>query len=84
MTAIVVPFPVSRRQHHIRKLALRMANASPAQCEFILLQTLRRLRASLEEKSIARPLVAAQLASLEANVRRELWGIVLRGEGGAA
>jgi len=84
MTAIVVPFPISRRPHHISRLACRMAKASPARCEFILLEELRGLRTNLESKGVPRPLVAAQLASLEANVRRELWAIVLRGEGGAA
>lgn len=84
MSASIVPFPVARRPHHIRAIARKMAAATPARCEFLLLKELRSLRDDLEEAGVPRPLVAAQLASLEANVRGELWRIVLRGEGGAA
>lgn len=84
MSAAVVPFPVARRPHYIQALARKLATATPVRCEFLLLKELRTLRDDLEAVSVPRPLVAAQLASLEANVRGELWRIVLRGEGGTA
>lgn len=84
MTAVTIPFPVARRPHYIRRLACSMANVSPARFEAMLYRELRSLRDALVEAGVAHPLIEEQLASLDANIRRELWGMLLRDEGGAA
>jgi hypothetical protein len=84
MTAVTIPFPVARRPHYLRDTARDMAKATPARYEALLYRELRALRDRLEEAGVARPLIEEQLSSLDANLRRELWGILLRDEGGAA
>lgn len=83
MSAIVVPFPATRRRAQIRKTATYMASAAPAVAESHLRMQLDKLENRLRKAGIAAPTIAAERSAYEAAIRAEIWRHVLT-PGGAS
>lgn len=83
MTAIVVPFPVTRRRHDVQGVAANMLGMRHDRAEAYLRTFTKRLAADLRAKQVDPKLIAAETASLEASVRAALWRTILS-RGGAA
>lgn len=84
MTAIVLPFPYSRRVPQIGKTAAYMASLPHKHAEGHLRDQLRRLEEGLRRKGVAEPLIRSEVGSYEGAIRAHLWRLILKGEGGAA
>jgi hypothetical protein len=83
MTAVVIPFPLTRRREFIRRHASRMAALPVAAAEKHLAYQLRVQAETMERRGIAPDLIGPQVRWLETAIRCELWRATIL-EGGAA
>lgn len=83
MTAIVVPFPLTRRPHFIRKQARRVAELSPAAGERHIAAQIKVQRDALMRKGVNAELVKRETVQLESAIRAAIWAAVLTPSGAA-
>lgn len=79
MSAIIVPFPASRRRHFVRRHAHLMSTLSPAAADRHLRRQLRIQTDAMERRGIDHVLVERQRGELEASIRFELRRLIVVG-----
>jgi len=86
VSAILIAFPIVRRQDLVRRIAEQMLARSEILAEKHLQCQLNRQRSKLKRKQITDDVIEQQIAAFEAAVRAQLWRLVLlptRPTGGA-
>ena len=83
MTAIVVPFPLTRRPHFIRKQARRVTELSPAAGERHIAAQIKVQRDVLMRKGVNAELIKRETVQLESAIRAAIWAAMLTPSGAA-
>jgi hypothetical protein len=84
LTAMVLPFPLTRRVHFVAKTAARVADAACDRvAEKLLAVAIQQQVDALTRKGVDQALIAREASALEAAVRARVGRLVLR-RGGAA
>lgn len=79
MSAVIVPFPASRRRHFVRRHARLMSTLSPDSAEKHLHRQLRIQTDAMERRGIDHRLVERQRLELEESIRFELRRLIVVG-----
>jgi hypothetical protein len=78
LSAVVIPFPQTRRVHAVSRIAERVAQAKRRdQAERLLATAIRRQRTAMTRKGVASDKVERECARLESGVRTRVWLILL-------
>ena len=83
MSAVIVPYPLSRRRDLVRRQAALVARSSPRAADNILAHALDTQRQALLRKGCDPAVADAEVAALEGAIRAEVWRVILS-PGGAA
>ena len=73
MSAIIVPFPLTRRRDFVLRNAARMADAQPKTAEKLLAHAVQVQVDTMTRRGIAPDLIAREAKALENAIRVELW-----------
>jgi hypothetical protein len=84
VSASVVPFPLIKRVHFVRRTAARVAEASPKTAEKLLAVAIQQQADTLTRKGVAPNLIAREVKALESALRAQLWHLILRRPPGGA
>ncbi|RTL80835.1 MAG: hypothetical protein EKK35_08220 [Bradyrhizobiaceae bacterium] len=82
MTALVVPFPLARREEFIKRHARYAASIRPEAAERYIERQLKHQADTMLRRGIGVDTIAAELASMHGAIRAALWDEVLRPIGG--
>ncbi len=84
MTALVVPFPLARREEFIKRHARYAASIRPEAAERYIERQLKHQADTMLRRGIGIDVIAAEIHAMNAAIRSALWDEVLLPTGGPA